>query len=261
MNETSRFFWPLAAIVIVLVAVGGFLLWDQSRTPKEQPLPSIHISDGTIVTLALGQTGTVNDVTITPREVVEDSRCPKDVQCIQAGRVRVRATLSSGLGTGEQIFLVGEPITTEAEAVTLLSVAPDKISTVTTTPEDYRFTFKVEKRGVMYANASSDRIRVDLPFPGAVVGKSFKVMGQARGNWFFEASFPITVLDKDGKELATVVATAQSDWMTTEFVPFSADVTVPESYIGPATILLKRDNASGLPEHDASAWYSIIIEY
>src|SRR3989344_7477653 len=62
---------------------------------------------------------------------------------------------------------------------------------------------------ITYYKASNDLIVVELPFPGAVTGKEFYVLGKARGNWFFEASFPIDVLDKDGKILFQTYATAQ----------------------------------------------------
>lgn len=112
-----------------------------------------------------------------------------------------------------------------------------------------------------YANASSDVVVVELPFPGAVTGKTFSVIGEARGYWFFEASFPIEVRGADGALLTTVVAQAQSDWMTEDFVPFTAQVTVPESYMGPATVVLKKDNPSGLPKNDASVSFPITVEY
>ena len=120
---------------------------------------------------------------------------------------------------------------------------------------------KIEPPQIIYDRASTDLIVVDLPTPGAVVGKEFSVIGKARGNWFFEASFPLRVLDKDGKVLAEHYATAQGEWMTTEFVPFKGDLVVPASYIGPATLILMKDNPSGLPEHDASISFPIIIEY
>ncbi len=110
-------------------------------------------------------------------------------------------------------------------------------------------------------NNSSDLIKVELPFPGAVVGKQFSVIGEARGYWFFEASFPVELLDKDGKILATAIAQAEGDWMTENFVPFKADLVVPETYIGPATLVLKRDNPSGLAENDASISFGINVEY
>ena len=114
---------------------------------------------------------------------------------------------------------------------------------------------------INYSNASSDLIVVDLPFPGAVVGKEFSVLGKARGTWYFEASFPVEVLDKDGKTLAIGPAQAQGDWMTTEFVPFKIDLKVPQSYIGPATLVLRKDNPSALPQYDASISFPITIEY
>jgi len=112
-----------------------------------------------------------------------------------------------------------------------------------------------------YTNASANLITVQTPFPGAVTGKEFSVEGRARGTWYFEASFPIELHDKDGKILATAIAQAQSDWMTEDFVPFKVQITAPQSYIGPATLVLKKDNPSGLPEHDASMSIPITVEY
>jgi hypothetical protein len=36
---------------------------------------------------------------------------------------------------------------------------------------------------------------------------------------------------------------------------------VPESYIGEATLVLKKDNPSGLPNKDASISFKITVEY
>jgi hypothetical protein len=112
-----------------------------------------------------------------------------------------------------------------------------------------------------YINASPDNIVVELPFPGAVTGKEFSVIGKARGPWYFEASFPVEVLDSQGKRLAMGIAQAEGDWMTTEFVPFTAVIKIPETYIGKATLILRKDNPSGLPEHDASMSFPFTIEY
>ncbi|MEK9176808.1 MAG: Gmad2 immunoglobulin-like domain-containing protein [Patescibacteria group bacterium] len=115
--------------------------------------------------------------------------------------------------------------------------------------------------GITYVNATADDIVVDLPFPGAVVGKEFSVVGKARGPWYFEASFPVVILGENGEILAQVPAQAEGEWMTENFVPFKADLAIPESYIGPATLVVKKDNPSGLPEHDASVSFPITIEY
>lgn len=117
------------------------------------------------------------------------------------------------------------------------------------------------KPTITYNNSSADLIVVDLPFPGAVTGKEFSVVGEARGNWFFEASFPVELLDGNGNVLVQAHADAQGDWMTTAFVPFKADIKIPTSYTGLATLVLRKDNPSGLPEHEASISFPFTIEY
>lgn len=114
---------------------------------------------------------------------------------------------------------------------------------------------------ITYIKSNSNMINVELPFPGAVVGKNFSVIGKARGTWFFEASFPVKIVGKNGEILAHQPAQAQGEWMTPDFVPFRTDIKIRETYIGPATIILEKDNASGLPEHDASMSFDFIIEY
>ncbi len=78
------------------------------------------------------------------------------------------------------------------------------------------------------------------------------IEGRAPGNWFFEASFPILLTDNKGNTLAEAIAQAEGDWMTTALVPFHATLhfTPPSSASG--TLVFKKDNPSGLPEHDAS---------
>src|SRR3989344_2201551 len=98
---------------------------------------------------------------------------------------------------------------------------------------------------------STELIRVTTPVPGALVRSPLVVSGQARGNWYFEASFPIRLFDSEGKELAVSVAQAQGDWMTTEFVPFETKlifISPPTSRVG--TLVLQKDNPSGLSEYD-----------
>jgi hypothetical protein len=111
-----------------------------------------------------------------------------------------------------------------------------------------------------YTNATTNDITVYAPQPRAELTRSFTITGNARGPWYFEASFPVSILGADGSPILQTHATAQSEWMTTEFVPFSVDITVPTSYTGPATIVLSKDNPSGLPEHDASVSFSVVIK-
>ncbi len=48
--------------------------------------------------------------------------------------------------------------------------------------------------------------------------------------------------------------------MTTEQVAFSSNIIVEGSYRGPATLILLKDNPSGLPEHDDALEIPIVIQ-
>lgn len=128
------------------------------------------------------------------------------------------------------------------------------------TPDGRTFVEELPPTKPTYINATSGVISVETPSPDSVTGKEFEVRGVARG-WYFEGSFPVEILDMNGKVLVAVPAQAQSDWMTSNPVRFIAKIKVPMTYIGKATIVLKKDNPSGLPEHDASMSFPITIEY
>ena len=98
----------------------------------------------------------------------------------------------------------------------------------------------------------NDKIRVSMPLPSAIVKSPLKVTGEARGTWYFEASFPVKLFDGNGKELAITPAQTESDWMTTEFVPFSATLVFDAPQTATGTLVLEKDNPSGLPENDDS---------
>ncbi len=103
------------------------------------------------------------------------------------------------------------------------------------------------------------KIVVTSPKSGATVGNTFVVSGNAPGTWFFEASFPVQVRDKDNNKIGQAIAQAQGDWMTTGLVTFTASITV-SNYTGPATVVLLRNNPSGLPEHDDALEVPITIQ-
>ncbi|MEK7505948.1 MAG: Gmad2 immunoglobulin-like domain-containing protein [Patescibacteria group bacterium] len=103
-----------------------------------------------------------------------------------------------------------------------------------------------------YQNASENDIVVGSTLS---LGSKVQIQGKARGYWYFEASFPIEIKDATGNTIGNGIATAQSEWMTEEFVSFNADIDLTTSYSGPATIILKKDNPSGEPDKDASLTY------
>lgn len=97
--------------------------------------------------------------------------------------------------------------------------------------------------------AKTDLIRVTSPRPNEVVSSPLRVTGEARGTWYFEASFPVKLVDANGNLIVQGHAEAQSDWMTTEFVPFVAVLEFSKPATATGTLVLEKDNPSGLPEH------------
>lgn len=106
------------------------------------------------------------------------------------------------------------------------------------------------EKEVALPNDKSDLIRVDAPLPDEVVKSPLIVKGVARGYWFFEASFPVSLLDSNGNQIALGIAQAEGEWMTTEFVPFKAELNFAKPTTSAGELILKKDNPSGLPEHD-----------
>jgi hypothetical protein len=95
-------------------------------------------------------------------------------------------------------------------------------------------------------------ISIDQPVAGATVTSPLVVTGEARGNWYFEAVFPVHLLDANGVEIASAPAQALSDWMTTDFVPYKATLTFSMPATATGTLVLENDNPSGLPENSKS---------
>lgn len=98
----------------------------------------------------------------------------------------------------------------------------------------------------------ADLIVVETPRINARISSPLTVSGRARGTWYFEASFPVRLLDEHGTAIPLTPSylMATEDWMTTGWVPFSATLTFtpPPSHTR-GTLILEKDNPSGLPAH------------
>lgn len=93
----------------------------------------------------------------------------------------------------------------------------------------------------------ADQIHVTSPVSGATIASPLGIQGEAVGNWYFEASFPITLKDANGNVLANAPAQAIGNWMTTDFVPFSAVLTFSTPSTPTGMLILQNDNPSGDP--------------
>ncbi len=95
-----------------------------------------------------------------------------------------------------------------------------------------------------------DLIRVNNPRPNRGIRSPVVIEGEARGFWFFEASFPIKLFDEKDNLLGTAIAQAQGEWMTEDFVPFRAQLEFSTPQANRGVLVLEKDNPSGLPKHD-----------
>lgn len=106
----------------------------------------------------------------------------------------------------------------------------------------------------------ADLIKISKPRPNQAVGNPVLVSGEARGNWFFEASFPVKVFDDNGFLLAVLPAQALGEWMTEDFVSFSATLSFSAPSAKKGKLVLEKDNPSGLPEFDDQLVVPVLFE-
>ncbi len=115
---------PLAAILLSGCATSG-----TTETP----------------TAALNQTATVGFWTIKPIAVIEDSRCPTNVQCVWAGRLVLRTLTNAGAGADVLDLTLGEPRKMDNVGyLTLVDAQPARLAPGKINPRQYRFTFALE---------------------------------------------------------------------------------------------------------------------
>jgi hypothetical protein len=107
----------------------------------------------------------------------------------------------------------------------------------------------------------ADLIVVSSPLKDESISSPLSIAGRARGMWFFEGSFPVVLMDEYRNTIAEGHVTAQGEWMTEEFVPFLGVLQFNNYIKGQKGILvLKKDNPSGLPEHDDSIEVPILFK-
>lgn len=94
-----------------------------------------------------------------------------------------------------------------------------------------------------------DLIRINNPRPNQVIESPLSIEGEARGYWYFEASFPIKLFDDNQNLLGTAIAQTQNEWMTENFVPFQTNLSFSTPTTKKGVLVLEKDNPSGLPEN------------
>lgn len=90
---------------------------------------------------ALNETSHHGSRTITPVAVLEDSRCPASVQCIQAGTVRIQVRVKEGVQQDLAVIGLNQPVAVGRRWLHLLAVCPHRGTPEPLSASSYRFTF------------------------------------------------------------------------------------------------------------------------
>lgn len=109
-----------------------------------------------------------------------------------------------------------------------------------------------------HIESKSNMILVAEPTPMSRISSPLIVRGEARGTWYFEADFPISIINDSGEMVAQWYASAildpndpESTWMTENFVPFEGTIEFPDQEENSTgTLIFHKDNPTGLDEHD-----------
>ncbi len=90
------------------------------------------------------------------------------------------------------------------------------------------------------------------------------ISGSVPGFWFFEGSFPVSLVDNNDNVFATVIATSTENWMTSDIIPFTITLPATFSYTGPGKIVFTRDDPSdgesNIPVSETTATIPVIFQ-
>ena len=104
-----------------------------------------------------------------------------------------------------------------------------------------------------------DLIKIESPRANEKVGSPLTIRGEARGFWFFEATFPVELYDEADNFIAQSHARAEGEWMTEEFVPFEANLEFNVSVEQRGRLVLRKSNPSGFSEHSDKIAIPIVL--
>jgi len=103
-----------------------------------------------------------------------------------------------------------------------------------------------------YKSEKGVTVTVATPTNSAKVTSPLTVTGSVPGSWSFEAQFSVRLIDAQGNLLADSPAKLQGDWMTDNLVPFTATLSFGQGASKNGTLVLLKDNPSGLAQNNDS---------
>lgn len=118
--------------------------------------PVADSSETVVRHVRLTETARLFSLAVTPIRLIEDSRCPTGVVCIQAGTVRVEARVSDGRGPRTFILPLGVAVELDGGWAKLIRVCPYPVHGSPIRPNDYLFSVAMTRLDVPQAATSSD---------------------------------------------------------------------------------------------------------
>ncbi len=103
------------------------------------------------------------------------------------------------------------------------------------------------------------KAEVFIPLTDSLVSSPLEIKGRAPGSWFFEASLPVKLVDTAGNVIVQHYAQAQTDWMTSDYVPFISTLTF-STEASNGFLIIAKDNPSGLSEYDEEIKIPVIFK-
>jgi hypothetical protein len=162
---------PLDTNGIATSTVSSTTLPVSTTTPtapvggRPAPRPGTYTPYGP-VTLPLNKAaGFADGLSLRPISIVEDSRCPQDVECIQAGTVRVSLRTTVAGKSETRTLALGEKLTRNGTTITFTGAAPARTTSSAPAASSYRLTFSVVRgntvAGPCYVGGCSGQICSD----------------------------------------------------------------------------------------------------
>lgn len=133
------------AFPIKLSKLQNFLS-PEYMAPNPTPVPVVDKVILNTGTVGVGQTKIINGLSITFNEFVQDSRCPIDVTCIQAGAVNINVTFKLGSNI-KTLNMPSDEVPQEFAGykIAIVDVLPKRLSNTEPSLNSYIITFRVDK--------------------------------------------------------------------------------------------------------------------
>ncbi len=146
-------------------------------------------------------------------------------------------------------FFILNIIRKHSEPIVPVTETPSPVTEIPSGPKE--LAISSEKGIVIYVTVPDPDISYASPLP---------ISGRAPGNWFFEASAPVTLTNWDGLIIGEGHIEAVGNWMTTDYVPFTGSLVFSgDTLYERGFLIFNKDNPSDLPENADSAQMTIKI--